>query len=173
MLEQKGSLKSLWYLVLSLLVIGLDYASKLWIINNIKAGFYEEYISVVDNFFRIVHVHNKGAAFSFLADHDGWQQWLFASIAIAISALLVVLIYKTKPGLWFRNTSFALLIGGALGNLYDRLVYNYVIDFLDFYVVIDGIERHYPAFNVADIAVCMGAAGILIEEIFFKKKAVS
>jgi signal peptidase II len=171
MLKQKSYCKSFWYLLIALFVLLVDFLSKQWIVNNIQAYVIEDFINVIDGLFRIVHVHNKGAAFSFLAEHEGWQQWLFASLAIVISIFLMYLLSKTSPRSWFKNTSYALIIGGAIGNLYDRLVYGYVIDFLDFYIVLDGVEKHYPAFNIADCAICVGVGAIIITELFFSKKS--
>ena len=153
------------YLAVTLAVIILDYLSKTWIIDSMEPYSAEAAISVIDGFFRIIHVHNHGAAFSFLADYPGWQKWLFSSIAVLVSLFLVYLLRETPRQRWFLNTGYALVIGGALGNLYDRLVYGYVIDFLDFYVGM----HHYPAFNIADCGVCTGVAVIMICEIFVRK----
>ena len=152
------------YLAVTLAVIILDYLSKTWIIDSMEPYSAEAAISVIDGFFRIIHVHNHGAAFSFLADYPGWQKWLFSSIAVLVSLFLVYLLRKTPRQRWFLNAGYALVIGGALGNLYDRLVYGYVIDFLDFYVG----THHYPAFNIADSAICVGAFLLVVISIFAK-----
>ena len=157
------------YLLLTVVVIILDYISKTWIVDNLAPYSAEAAISVIDGFFRIIHVHNHGAAFSFLADYPGWQKWLFGGIAVLVSLFLVYLMEKTPRSRWFLNSGYALVIGGAIGNLYDRVFYGYVIDFLDFYVG----THHYPAFNIADCGVCTGVAMIIICEIFGKKDAES
>lgn len=160
------------FLVLSVIAFVLDYGTKVWVAESIKAYDFSSnnIIVVIDNFFRIIHVHNTGAAFSFLADQPGWQRIFFASIAITFCIVALVLLYKSKRNDYVPNIAYSLIIGGALGNLYDRLQYGYVIDFLDFYIVRNGREMHYPAFNVADMAICTAVGLILIYEFFFKKK---
>src|SRR6185369_7416190 len=115
-------------------------------------------------FFNLVLVFNKGAAFSLLASAPGWQTLFFASIAVVASLVIGFLLLKTKDKPFF-SAGLALILGGALGNLYDRLVYGHVVDFLDFHAV----GWHWPAFNVADSAITVGAA-ILIVESFLKRE---
>ena len=110
------------FLPLTVAVILLDYFSKTWIINNVPAYEPEGYIEVIRNFFSIVHVHNHGAAFSFLADREGWQKVLFGAVAVLVSCYLLFLMYRNKASDLLPNISFALIIGGALGNLYDRVI---------------------------------------------------
>lgn len=159
-----------WYIAISIIAFFADYLSKTWIINNIKAYDLNSFITVIPDFFRIVHVHNEGAAFSFLADNPGWQQWLFGIMAIGISLFLTWQLCKLPARAIWKNISFALIIGGALGNLFDRLVYGYVIDFLDFFAVYGGSVHHYPAFNIADCAICVGVFMVLISELFMHKQ---
>lgn len=162
----KNLLKTgLVYLPAAALVTAADWLSKTWVAGNVPAG--GGFIDVLPGFFRIVHVHNEGAAFSFLAGAGGWQKFLFAAIAVLISLYLAVLMYRASAARVWENTAFALIIGGALGNLYDRIVYSHVIDFLDFYVTWNGVPRHYPAFNVADCGVCAGVFIFAVYEIFF------
>ena len=155
----------LWVTVLAFI---LDRGTKAWIQTNIIPYDHSSYITVVEDVFRIVHVHNEGAAFSFLAEYPGWQQWMFGILAVAVSLFLVFLIIKSKPGDKMLRVSYAMVIGGALGNLYDRIVYRYVVDFLDFSLPWGGMAHHYPSFNVADSFICVGVFLILLIEIFRK-----
>ncbi|WP_068545763.1 signal peptidase II [Thalassotalea crassostreae] len=119
---------------------------------------YREVIPVMP-FFNLTHVYNPGAAFSFLADQGGWQRWFFTAIAAGVSVALVVWLAKTPKKDTLISISFALILSGAMGNLIDRMMYGYVIDFLDFYVG----NKHWPAFNVADSAIFIGAALMIID----------
>lgn len=114
----------------------------------------------VTSFFNVVRVHNTGAAFSFLASAGGWQRWLFTGIGLA-AALLMVWMLKTHPGQKLFAFAIASLLGGALGNVIDRMMYGYVVDFLDFHVK----GWHFPAFNVADSAITVGAACLILDEL--------
>ena len=148
------------WLGLATIVIFLDQVSKLWISNNFS---YAENVAVTD-FFNLVLVHNTGAAFSFLSGAGGWQRWFFSAIAVIASIWITWLLHKHNENKLFC-LALALILGGALGNLIDRVTYGYVVDFLDFYWK----NYHFPAFNVADSAVTCGA-GLLILESFTKKK---
>nr|WP_163501142.1 signal peptidase II [Halomonas socia] len=112
-------------------------------------------------FFNLTLLHNTGAAFSFLAGHPGWQRWFFALIAIGASIGLTIWLRRLKAHEVLLAPSLALIIGGALGNLYDRLVHGYVVDFLSFHAA----GWYFPAFNVADIGITLGAAGLILESI--------
>ena len=169
-MKEKILRTGLVFLPLTVAVILLDYFSKTWIINNVPAYEPEGYIEVIRNFFSIVHVHNHGAAFSFLADREGWQKVLFGAVAVLVSCYLLFLMYRNKASDLLPNISFALIIGGALGNLYDRVQYSYVIDFLDFYMEWGGRIHHWPAFNIADCGVCVGVFLFVVYEMFFNKK---
>ena len=114
----------------------------------------------VNAFFNILRVHNEGAAFSFLADAGGWQRWLFTSLgAIATIAIIWMLRQHAQQKLF--SFALACVLGGAVGNVVDRVLYGYVVDFLDFYYA--GI--HFPAFNLADSAITLGAACLILDEI--------
>jgi signal peptidase II len=146
---QTPALGMLGWLWLSAVVIIADQATKLWIT--------EEYVlgerTPVFSFFNIVRAHNHGAAFSFLADAGGWQRWFFAGIAVVVSTMLFFWLRKLpKTDRWVA-VALTLILGGALGNLYDRIVLGYVVDFLDFYWG----TSHFPAFNIADSAISVGA----------------
>lgn len=150
--ENATGLRWLWVAVLALV---LDQATKLAVIQYI-----DEYTRIaVMPFFNLTHVHNPGAAFSFLGDADGWQRWFFTAIAFAVSGLLIYWLRKNKVTQVMQNISFALILGGAIGNVIDRLAYGHVIDFLDMYVG----SYHWPAFNIADSAICIGAVLLIWE----------
>lgn len=138
-------LKWLW---LSAIVIVLDLGTK-WLATDML----DYAISVpILPFFNFTLLHNTGAAFSFLASAGGWQRWFFAALAVAISVMLVKWLASIKDDKWLA-VAIALVLGGALGNLYDRVLLGYVVDFLHFYWE----SYHFPAFNVADSAITVGA----------------
>ncbi|WP_420843485.1 signal peptidase II [Lonsdalea britannica] len=156
-------LRWLW---LALVVLVVDLGSKQWVMTHFQLG---ESLPLIP-FFNLTYAHNPGAAFSFLADKDGWQRWFFAVIALAITAALLVMMYRSSASQKLNNMAYAMIIGGAVGNLTDRLVHGYVIDFVDFYI--NG--WHYPIFNIADAGICIGALLIVLEGFFVsseKKKA--
>lgn len=164
---------SLWiknglaYSPLIIAVVLIDQITKYLCVNFID---YNDSGVEVLPFFNLVHVYNYGAAFSFLANMGGWQRWFFAIIAIVIAVAFLVLLYKTPKSQKLLCVSYALFIGGALGNLIDRLIHGYVIDFLLFYLITDHGVWSYPAFNVADIAVCSGAFLLIYCSFFTKNK---
>lgn len=148
-----------WF-ALSVAVITIDIYTKHLVQN---AFVYGEHLRVAP-FFDLVRYHNEGAAFSFLADAGGWQQWFFAVISsIAIIVISYLLVKHRRQALFCLG--LALVLGGAVGNLYDRLTLGYVVDFLLFYYE----TWYWPAFNVADSAICIGVACLFIDS--FKKPA--
>lgn len=114
----------------------------------------------ITSFFNLVLAYNKGAAFSFLSNQGGWQRYFFTGIAIAAS-LLILYLLKRHAGQRLFCWALALILGGAVGNLIDRVLYGHVIDFLDFYIR----GWHWPAFNVADSAICIGAVLFVVDEL--------
>lgn len=150
---QLGSTGLRW-LWLSALTILLDQATKLGIVARLTV---HESVTVSD-FFSIVHWHNTGAAFSFLASQPGWQRPLFTVFALVASAIILRLLWSTSGRIWFC-AALALILGGALGNLIDRFAYGYVIDFLLFH----WNDWIFPAFNVADSAISVGAAILILD----------
>lgn len=140
------------WLGLSALVIILDQISKVWITSHFVYG---ESLAIL-SMFNLVLAHNTGAAFSFLSNAGGMQRWLFSAIAIIASIWIVWLLRRHIHKKLFCF-SLALILGGALGNLIDRVAYGYVVDFLDFY----WDTYHFPAFNLADSAITCGAALLL------------
>lgn len=143
-----------WLIIAATIVIG-DQLSKLWISKLLQT---RESIRLTP-FLNLVLAHNKGAAFSFLASASGWQRYLFTGISIiAIIFILYFLRRNTSQKLFCW--SLALILGGATGNLIDRLLYGHVIDFIDFYVG----TWHWPAFNIADSAITIGAVLLILDE---------
>ena len=162
---------SLWqsgvrWLWLTPLVIVLDQLTKLAILHYLPYG--GPGINVLP-VFNIVHVYNKGAAFSFLADQAGWQRWFFALFAIVVSLVMLVALRRQAASLWWSNCAFVLVIGGAIGNLIDRIAYGHVVDFLLFYWQ----TYTFPAFNIADCAITVGAVMIVLEGLFKKPTSQS
>ncbi|WP_411992332.1 signal peptidase II [Agarivorans sp. DSG3-1] len=154
----KTSSTGLRWLWLSVVVFALDQITKLTI-----AKTFDLYERVeVTPFFNLVSVRNYGAAFSFLSDAGGWQRWFFTAIAIFVSGLLLWWMKKTPANQKWQAIAYALVLGGAIGNVVDRVVFGYVIDFLDFYVG----SYHWPSFNVADSAICVGAVLLVLDSIF-------
>ncbi|WP_162868337.1 signal peptidase II [Pseudomonas viridiflava] len=142
----------------------LDQATKLYFANSLSL--YQQ-IVVIPDLFSWTLAYNTGAAFSFLADSSGWQRWLFALIAVAVSATLVVWLKRLKPEETLLAVALSLVLGGALGNLYDRIVLGHVIDF----ILVHWQNRWYfPAFNIADSAISVGAV-LLALDMFKSKKA--
>lgn len=135
----------------------VDFITKFYIENNFYLG---ESLPITP-FFNLVLAHNTGAAFSFLAGHSGWQMYLFSIIAAVAVFICARLIIRHSSATLFC-LSLAFIMGGALGNLFDRIIYGYVIDFLDFYYE----HWHWPAFNVADMAIVCGAALLIIDSFF-------
>jgi signal peptidase II len=140
---------------MSAVLIALDQLVK-WVVLGYFSG--RGTLQPVTAFFNLVLACNKGAAFSFLADAPGWQTPLFAGFAIVASAVLGVLIVRS-PGKRLFCAGLALVLGGALGNLVDRLRFGCVVDFLDFHAA----GWHWPAFNVADSAITLGAVALILE----------
>jgi signal peptidase II len=160
MMMLKFKQSSLTWLWLTVLLLVLDQVTKQWVVNTF---YLYESVNVLP-FFNITYVQNLGAAFSFLADQGGWQRWFFTAIAAIASIVFFVWMMNTPKQNKVLGAAFALMLSGALGNLIDRVLYGYVIDFLDFYVN----TNHWPAFNVADSAIFIGAALMIIDS--FKKE---
>ena len=154
----------LWlWLGLALIVIVLDQITKTLII-----GQFNLHESVrVTSFFNIVRAHNTGAAFSFLAGASGWQRWFFVGLGIAAS-IFIVWMLRRHPEQTLFCFAVSMILGGALGNVIDRLLHGYVVDFLDFHFeflspLFPG--GHFPSFNVADSAITVGAACLILDEL--------
>ena len=154
-----------WLLfTIAALIIGFDQFTK-----HLTLA-YIDYLDVspVTPFFYLTLRYNEGAAFSFLAGAGGWQRWLFAALATVVSVVLIIWItriYRQK-GYTLEALALALILGGALGNLYDRIMLGHVVDF----IVLHYREHEWPAFNIADSAICIGAA-LLVLDMFRGRKA--
>jgi signal peptidase II len=150
------------WLSISAIVIALDLYTK----HLIQGAFaFGEQLKIT-SFFDLVHYHNQGAAFGFLNDAGGWQKWFFAAIA-AIAAIVITYLIRKHSTQKLFCFGLALVLGGALGNLYDRITLGYVVDFLNFHWNI----HVFPAFNVADSAICVGVGLLLLDS--FKRPAIT
>ena len=155
---------SLWvWLGLALLVIVADQLTKTLIVGSFTL---HESVAVTP-FFNIVRAHNTGAAFSFLAGAAGWQRWFFVALGIAASVFIVWML-RRHPDQTLFCFAVSLILGGALGNVIDRLLHGHVVDFLDFHFrFLEPIfpQGHFPSFNVADSAITVGAACLILDEL--------
>ncbi|WP_427311110.1 signal peptidase II [Cupriavidus sp. H39] len=151
-----SSTTPLLWMAFALLVVLLDQFFKIVIVRSFSYGESRP----VTGFFNLVLVYNKGAAFSFLADAGGWQRWFFTGLGVVVGAFIVWLLYR-HTGQRLFCFAVSLILGGAVGNVIDRVVYGHVIDFLDFYVR----NYHWPAFNLADCAITVGAVLLIVDEL--------
>jgi signal peptidase II len=142
-----------WF-VLAVVVVLADQATKAIVLSRFHPG---EGV-VVTSYFNLVLVYNKGAAFSFLSDAPGWQTPLLVGFAVVAIAVVAYLLWRS-PGRWILSSGLALILGGALGNVIDRLRFGQVVDFLDFHAG----GWHWPAFNVADSAITVGAVLLILD----------
>jgi len=156
-----GRFGRLGWLWISVLVLIVDQTSKYYFEHSLEL--YQQ-IVVIPNYFSWMLAYNTGAAFSFLADSGGWQRWLFAMIAVVVSAVLIVWLKRLGRNDTWLAIALALVLGGALGNLYDRIVLGHVIDF----IFVHWHEHGFPAFNVADSAITVGAIMLALD--MFKTK---
>ncbi len=144
---------ALVWLLLSAAVVGLDQWSKAWVLASLPEF---QPVKVIDGFWNWYRTYNTGAAFSFLSQAGGWQIWFFTALAVGVSGLLAWWLSRTPRGEWRVALPYALVIGGALGNVIDRLVHGHVVDFIQWYVG----DHYWPSFNIADSAIVCGAVGI-------------
>lgn len=145
-------MKWLW---LAALVVALDQATK-----YIATSAMELYESIeVLPFFNLTLVHNFGAAFSFLSQAGGWQRWFFSMLALVVSVVIIVWLPRVRDAHFHLPLALSLVLGGTLGNLVDRMVLGYVVDFLDFHAG----GRHWPAFNIADTSITLGAFFLILD----------
>ncbi len=151
------------WLALALLIIVLDQLSKILILGRFDLS---EGIRIT-SFFNLVRVHNTGAAFSFLAHADGWQRWFFIGLGVAASGLFLWMLNQHRQQKLFAF-SLSMLLGGALGNVIDRIWHGYVVDFLQFrfgFLELFFPGGYFPSFNVADMAITAGAIGLILDEL--------
>ena len=140
-----------------------DQFTKALIMSNFQLG--EARVVFLD-YFNIVRVHNTGAAFSFMASAGGWQRWVFTAIGV-LAAVFISVLLKSHASQKLFAFALACILGGALGNVIDRILYGYVVDFLDFFWGI----WHFPAFNLADSAITLGAICLLMDELLRVRKS--
>ena len=151
------------WLAWAVVLLVADQITKTLILDNYRLGD----STVITSFFNIVRAHNTGAAFSFLANAGGWQRWLFTGIG-AVATVFIVWQLRAPPGQKLFCFSLASILGGAVGNVVDRLMHGYVVDFLDFHWdFLSGIFHggHFPAFNLADMAISVGAVCLILDEL--------
>lgn len=158
----KSSSAMLPWLGLAVLLLIADQFTKVLILGYYKLGD----ATYVTSFFNIVRVHNAGAAFSFLASESGWQRWFFTAIGVG-AAIFIIWMLRSHAGQKLFSFALACILGGAIGNVIDRSMHGYVVDFLDFH----WRNTHFPAFNVADSAITIGAVCLILDELLRVRKA--
>ena len=150
------------WLGLALILLIADQLTKVLILGYYQLGD----ATYITSFFNVVRVHNTGAAFSFLASESGWQRWFFTGIGVA-AAVFIVWMLKSHPGQKLFLFAMACILGGAIGNVIDRTLHGYVVDFLDFHYG----NWHFPAFNIADSAITIGAICLILDELARVRRA--
>ena len=144
------------WLAWAVVILIADQITKTLILNNYRLGD----STFITSFFNIVRAHNTGAAFSFLADAGGWQRWLFTGIGVA-ATIFIVWQLRAHPGQKLFSFALSSILGGAVGNVVDRLMHGYVVDFLQFHYA----GWYFPSFNLADSAITVGAACLILDEL--------
>jgi signal peptidase II len=162
--------KALWFwLGLAGIIILADQVTKTLILGHFQYGDSRP----VTSFFNLVRVHNTGAAFNFLASASGWQRWFFVTLGVLVSAYIIWMI-RNHPGQRLFCFAVTLIMGGALGNVIDRLLHGYVVDFLQFrFRFLEPLFHggYFPSFNIADAAITLGAACLILDELLRVKRA--
>lgn len=155
---------SVWpWLGLAVAIVLLDQLTKTLILGNYRLGD----STTITGFFNVIRAHNTGAAFNFLSNAGGWQRWFFTGIGVAAAGFIVWML-RSHPGQKLFAFALACILGGAVGNVIDRLLHGYVVDFLDFHWgFLAGLfpGGHFPAFNIADAGITVGAVGLILDEI--------
>ncbi len=168
--RSSSSTTSLWFwLALAAIVILADQVTKTLIVGHFQLGD----VRPVTAWFNLVRAHNAGAAFSFLADAQGWQRWFFITLGLAASAFIVWML-RSHPTQKLFCFAVSMIMGGALGNVIDRLLHGYVVDFLQVRLVwLEPIFHggYFPSFNIADSAITVGAMGLILDEILRVRRA--
>ena len=149
------------WMLIALVIIAIDQVTKIYFNTQFQFG---ERVNILP-FFDFTWLFNRGAAFSFLASEEGWQRWFFTGLGVIASIVIAVLLYR-NPGQRRFALALTLIMGGALGNVIDRMVYGHVVDFLLFY----WRDWYYPAFNIADMAITGGAILLVIDELLRARK---
>ncbi|MFT7300109.1 MAG: signal peptidase II [Porticoccus sp.] len=150
-----------WYL-LAALIIFIDQLTKHWVSSAFSYG---ETLQIFP-FLNLTLVHNMGAAFSFLSEAGGWQRWFFAVVSVVVTVVIVVWLSRLSDRQVLLALALSLVLGGAIGNLWDRVLLGYVVDFVDLYYR----HYHWPAFNVADAAITLGALLLILESLLASKE---
>lgn len=156
MARYRGGIRLMHWLAIALVIVLVDQFTKLLIVGSMQLGD----STPVTAFFNIVRAHNSGAAFSFLADASGWQRWFFTGLG-TVAAVVMVVLLRSHPSEKLFCFAISCVLGGAVGNVIDRVLYGYVVDFLDFH----WMAMHFPAFNAADSAITLGASCLILDEI--------
>ena len=164
-----GGAGLLQWLGLAFIIILVDQFTKVLVV-----GYYHLHESTyVTSFFNVVRWHNTGAAFSFLHDASGWQRWFFTAIGL-VAAGVIIWMLRSHPGQKLFSFAMACILGGAIGNVIDRVLYGYVVDFLDFHwswLAPLFAGGHFPAFNIADSAITVGAVCLILDELLRVRKS--
>ena len=150
------------WLWISVAVFALDYITKVWASGSLVYGWPQPVLPVLS----WTLAHNTGAAFSFLHDAGGWQRWFFVAIALVVSTALLLWLRRLPTGARWLPVAIALLLGGALGNLYDRALTGYVVDFIHVHYR----DWNFPAFNIADCGITVGAIMLIIDSLFLEAR---
>ena len=150
-----------WFILVLLLVV-IDQLTKLMVYDYLKL--YESF--EITSFLSISHVHNYGAAFSFLANEDGWQQYFLVTISSVASLVIVIWMVKTSQTQVFKLAALGLILSGAIGNLIDRAVLGFVIDFIDLHYQ----DFYWPVFNVADVVITLGVILLILVDLYDEKQ---
>lgn len=159
--------QKIFYYLLALIVISLDQYTKLLALQHLS---YATPVSVVP-YLNWTLLFNTGAAFSFLSDAGGWQHFLLGGLAVAVSVFIIIYMYKLPQQSILLSVALALVLGGAIGNVYDRFTLGYVVDFIDVYLNQCGFLQswfyacHWPAFNIADSAITLGAILLIVDAV--------
>lgn len=161
-MAMNARMKQSAWLLIAVVVVALDLWTKSLATQMLQYGRPVEILPVLD----FTLLHNRGAAFSFLSSAGGWQRWVFTIIALAVSIVLVVWTLQLKPHERWLSVTLPLILGGALGNLYDRLTLGYVVDFVHFHWQ----GRYFPAFNIADAAITVGAIMMIIDALWLQPR---
>ena len=157
-----GSSGMLQWLGLAFIILLVDQFTKVLIVGYYHLGD----STYVTSFFNVVRAHNSGAAFSFLAGASGWQRWFFTVVGF-VAAAVIIWMLRSHAGQRLFSFAMVCILGGAIGNVIDRMAHGYVIDFLDFH----WHGMHFPAFNVADSAITLGAICLILDELLRVRKS--
>lgn len=153
------------YYIIGLIVLIFDQVSKISFQNWLKVEYTS--VPVIEPILNWTLAYNRGAAFSFLANQDGWQKWFFALLGLAVSGFIIAYLRKVPKSATLLSVGLAMVLGGAIGNVIDRVLYGYVIDFIHVHYA---DAWHYPIFNVADIGISIGMVLVVFDMLFLEKK---